>query len=201
MKTKHSLAAAICCIALAAQAQHAIKWTPTNYLFTRMATLTYEHAFSNNISLNTGFNLWLLQASASTDSGSEGTASYHMLGLAPEYRFYLGSRPQALRGFYLAPYLNINFGNLKVKVTNDANQTGSGKINASVLAGGGIIGYQFLISDVFVLDIFGGLNYTSLNLGDIKVTYADGTQEKADILDARIGGILPRFGVSVGFAF
>ncbi len=201
MKTRHLLAAAICCTSLAAQAQHAIKWTPTNYLFTRTATLTYEYAFSHNRSLNTGFNLWLLEASASTASGSEGDASYYAIGLAPEYRFYLGKQPQAPRGFYAAPYLNINFGALKVKVTNDANQTGSGKVNTSILAGGGIIGYQFLFGDAFVLDIFGGLNYTNFSLGNIKVTYEDGTQEEADISGVRIGGILPRFGISIGYAF
>ncbi len=183
-----------------AMAQNAIKWTPTNYLFSRTVTLTWEHAFNPKRSLNTGVNLWLLGASASTSNAEEGDANFFMLGLAPELRFYLGPRAAAPKGFYAAPYLNLNFGRVTVSSTNNNGETGSGRAGASVIAGGGIIGYQFLISDVFVLDLFGGVNYTAFSLGKVKLEYPDGTVEDANV-NATIGGLLPRLGLSLGFAF
>lgn len=183
-----------------ATAQNAIKWTPTNYLFTRTVTFTWEHALQPKRSLNTGVNLWLWNVNASTANSGDGDASLFLLGVAPELRFYLGPRSEVPRGFFAAPYLNLNFGKVTAEATNDAGETGSGSASASIIAGGGILGYQFLISDVFVIDLFGGINYTNINIGKIKVNYPDGTSEDAK-LNLNIGGLLPRFGLSLGFAF
>ncbi len=183
-----------------AMAQHAIKWTPTSYLFTRTVTFTYEHALTPKRSLNTGVNLWLWNVNASTANSGEGDASLFLLGVAPELRYYLGARSEVPRGFFAAPYLNLNFGKVTAESTNDAGETGSGSASASIIAGGGIIGYQFLISDVFVIDLFGGINYTNINIGKIEINYPDGTSDDAQ-LNLNIGGLLPRFGLSLGFAF
>ncbi len=187
-------------LATTATAQDAIKWTPTNYLFTRTVTLTWEHAFNPKRSLNTGLNIWLLGVSASTNNSEEGDANFFMMGLAPELRFYLGPRSKVPKGFYAAPYLNLNFGRVTVSSTNSNGETGSGRAGASIIAGGGILGYQFLISDVFVIDLFGGVNYTAFSLGKVQIAYPDGTTEDAKV-NATIGGLLPRLGLSLGFAF
>jgi len=104
------------------------------------------------------------------------------------------------KGFFAAPYLNLNFGKVRVETTNDAGETGSGSANASIIAGGGILGYQFLISDVFVIDLFGGINYTNFNLGKVKANFPDGSSEDVDV-NLNFGGLLPRLGLSLGFAF
>ncbi|GEM_PF-4679187 len=201
MKTYLLLVSLYLSFAFATQAQNAIKWTPTTYLFSQTVTLTFEHAFNAQRSLNTGLNIWLLSVDASTVTSESGTASFSMFGLAPEYRFYLGKNANAPKGFYAAPYLNVNLGKLKVEIANAQGQKGAGSVKTSVIAGGGIIGYQFLISEVFVLDLFGGINYTKFNLGKVRVSYPDGTSEDANIASINIGGLLPRFGISVGFAF
>lgn len=166
--------------------------------------LSYERALNENMSVNVGVGF--LTRSLNT-SGYYGTASYDAkysvtgIAIIPELRFYPGDK-EAPRGFFVGPYLTYR--NLTTKLSGDLSD-GSGKVEgsvgASVFGGGGILGYQFVIGDVFAIDLFGGIGYYTGGTSDLKVKYPDGVEENYGGGTISVSGALPRFGLALGVAF
>ncbi|MBX3103228.1 MAG: DUF3575 domain-containing protein [Bacteroidetes bacterium] len=206
------------CIAFPALAQeNVIKLNLTGLAFLR-ASLGYERAFAEK---HSGV-LWVDFGSYSTNntlsSSSTGSSNntqkftYSQVGINLEYRFYPAG--MAPRRFFVGPYLVAR--NIGFKVVNEGEDTspqgnyttykGEGKVNAMNIGGGVQLGYQFIIGDVFSIDLFGGLGYYTFGLGDYDVNYrySDGSSETESSADGgtfNISGLLPRLGIALGVAF
>lgn len=166
--------------------------------------LSYEHAFNEKLSLNIGgaFTTRSIDASGTSSEGSyNGKYSITGFGIIPELRIYPGAKG-APKGFFVGPYLTYR--NITSKVDADMDD-GSGKvegsISASAFGAGAMLGHQWLIGDVFAIDLFLGVGYYTIGTGDLKVTLPDNTEEKYGGGDITISGILPRFGLALGVAF
>lgn len=87
------------------------------------------------------------------------------ISIAPEYRFYTGTQ-EALRGFYVAPYLK--YSRYGVNAVGDYDGTdGDVAAKLSTIGGGIQLGAQWLINDRVSIDwsFFGiGVNRHTLNL-------------------------------------
>ena len=162
--------------------------------------LSYERVFENNQSLHIGIPFAFRSASA---SGSDWSGDYKVtgIGVIPEYRFYLSEKKEAPRGFYAGPFGVFRSITAKVEGTeNGTNDAVKGKAGFNIFGGGALIGHQWLISDVFSIDLNLGAGYYSLGSSDIEVEYQDGSTEKYSG-SIKLAGVIPRVGVSIGYAF
>lgn len=194
--------------------QNVVKLNLTGLAFVR-ASIGYERAFAENHSgvLWVDFGSYSVSSSGG-DFSSTGDQkfTYGQYGVNLEYRYY----PQGVapRKFYVGPYLVVRNIGFKVKEEGEAyspndvftTYKAEGKVNSLNVGGGVQLGYQWLIGDVFAIDLFGGVGYYSFNLGDydVKAEYDDGTSETASSDNNgsfNISGVLPRLGICVGIGF
>ncbi len=163
-------------------------------------SLNGEVAVSPKNSVQLQASYWAWNRSVDIDN-SNADARLRSLGFTPEFRTYLGAEAQALKGFYLAPYLNLSFINIEVDVDGGTPATTGFSRNRFTSYGGGItFGHQFLIKDRFALDLFLGLGGFGADVRRLSITYQDNTVEEADI-PFPVVGVVPRFGIATGFAF
>jgi len=163
-----------------------VKFSLTNLIWAT-PTLFYERTVGSKTSLQIGGYY-----SMTTYDGTHRRG----IGVMPEFRFYPGKKG-ASRGFYLAPFLKYqNYDLYKdqiesgIPVRYEANSTGMG--------GGLLLGGQFLIGNLVVLDLYLGPSVVSWN-----TDYKD--DASADIYtwaDCDTGtSLLVRTGISIGVAF
>jgi hypothetical protein len=159
----------------------------------RNVTFGYERVIRDNQSvvLNGGFIIpWNNPLSLTTRV--EGVSSFRVRGfnLTPEYRFYLGQRPEAPEGFYLAPFLRYYqiSGRAEYQDTYDGVEV-SGTVSSrySTAGLGGQLGYQWVINDALTIDwYFLGLGVYLYRLGfettisDLQGTPLDTVRERVD---------------------
>jgi hypothetical protein len=105
--------------------------------------------------------------------------------LTPEFRIY--PRKNAIKGFYVAPYLR--YFNFTIKNTTD-NDNGS----LTVLGGGFLLGRQWITNSGFTMDLFFGGHY-----GSASVKTNSGNSEWVD--SNIFSGFRTRVGFALGFAF
>ncbi len=165
-------------------------------LLFRMASLQYERKIKDNMTVACDVNLLFFSA---TTGGT--TVSYNGFGLSPEFRFYPGG--EAMKGFFIGPYLSYLGMSLKGEVENTARGKGTGEISGiTAIGGGAILGWKWIFGDVFALETHLGLNYLSLTLpGKMDYKYEDGTSGSEDLGSFSGSGILPTAGLSLGYAF
>lgn len=172
-KTLYLLVASL--LALTTQAQ-VIKMNILSPVF-RTANFAYEHAISENGSLQLGFFYTGVKLGDTKFSG---------IGITPEYRFFL-SETSAPEGVYVAPFVRYqNF-----NVTTEGSDS---KGTLTIFGGGVVIGKQWIFKEKITLDIFLGPSYNS---GNIKVE--SGSEGDFDI-DA-FDGFTVRAGINFGFKF
>ena len=167
-------------------------------------TLSYERALQDNLSIN--FNVCFFNASldlnaasnnAGATSNSSVSASQTTFGVTPELRFYPGD--EAPHGFYVGPYITYKNFNFSADGKNSNGETASGSLNFTAFGGGGMIGYQFIIGSVFVIDINTGFGYYNIKSGDLVLNYNSGSQSYPTGI--KVAGTTPIFGFSLGGAF
>lgn len=183
-------------------------------------SISYERAYRDNKSaLLTGrFMFYDFSDTQVFSFGTLGDASvdygidFTLIGILPEARFHLYSffEKDAPEGLYLAPYAGFTRATFDVNSLN-SNFIINGGTSASFAEIGGILGYQFIIGDHFVLDFFSGLGYSTFTLEQVNVQVISTTSneqindkvnfDKALPLGFTLTGFLPRFGASIGFAF
>ena len=161
--------------------------------------VSYERALSTSQSIHVGLPFLTRSVNA---NGADWSGKYSLtgIGVIPEYRFYFGGH-DAPKGFYGGPFAVVRSLTGKVKGTqNSTNESVKGTAGIFVVGGGGIIGHQWLISDVFSIDLNVGAGYYSASSNDIKIEYSDGTSETYGG-GISVSGVLPKLGLSVGVAF
>ncbi|MEI6881834.1 MAG: DUF3575 domain-containing protein [Bacteroidota bacterium] len=175
--------------------ENCIKLKVVPLLF-RMASLQYERRIKDNMTVACDVNLLFLSA---TVDGA--TLSYSGFGLSPELRFYPGG--EAMKGFFIGPYLSYLGMSLKGEVENTAHGKGTGEISGiTAIGGGALLGWKWIFADVFALETHIGINYLSLTMPDkVDYKYADGTSGSEPISSFSGAGILPTGGLSLGYAF
>lgn len=163
-------------------------------------SLNGEVAVSPKNSVQLQASYWAWNRSVEIDN-SNADARLRSFGLTPEFRTYLGAETQALKGFYIAPYLNLSFIKIDVDVDGGTPSTTGTSRNDFTSYGGGItFGHQFLIKGRLALDLFLGLGGFGASVRRLSITYQDNTIEEVDI-PFPVVGVLPRFGIATGVAF
>ncbi len=199
MKTKlYALAlitAVLFCFAPKAKAQqNVIKLNPLS-----LAVLTLNVQYERALSQATSAQLGVFYTGFSFNVG-DGKWSYSGVGITPEFRYYVTNSAQdAPRGLYVGPWVRYQSFNTKIVVEDFfTGQEEEGKISATNIGGGAILGYQWLFGDSFSLDMFLGPGYGS---GSSKVVTDTSTGLDEDDLIGVGSGLRFRFGLTVGVAF
>lgn len=155
-----------------------VKVNPLGALF-GSANLGYERALNEKTSVLIAPSFGILKS---------GGFKYTTYGLGLEYRLYFtGSAP---KGTYVAPGAAFAFGTAKIEDSFDGSN--DQKTNITNFSGKAVIGHQWIWSSGFVLDLNGGIQYTSYKFKD-----NSGFFDGADAFS----GILPALGLSLGYNF
>ncbi|MCX6187153.1 MAG: DUF3575 domain-containing protein [Bacteroidetes bacterium] len=164
-------------------------------------SLQYERALNEKMSAACDVNF--LFYSTTTDLGSltGGKLSYTGFGLSPEFRYYPGE--EALKGFFVGPYLTYFNMGIKAEGTDASGRTGSAELTGMTAMGGGaLLGWKWIIADVFAIETHVGVSYLSMTTPTtIDVKYSDGTKKTEAFPSISLTGTLPTAGVSLGYAF
>jgi hypothetical protein len=168
------------------------------------AQLFYERGLTENISIRAGVPL-LFSSQSYSDIDVSGEISISAFGIIPEVRYYFaGNLP---KGFYVAPYAVFRKYSFSLEATTtpsvfstDPIESVSGKYGITMTGVGILSGYQFLIGNIFTIDLNLGAGFYNISSGNGGYTTSDGTKGDFDA-DLSISGILPRFGLSFGAAF
>ena len=141
--------------------------------------VSYERAFNDN---STG-----IISAAYTSFGFSG-AKYQSVGAGLQYRYYFS---EAIRGWYLGAGIGYQSGNVEGDGDTFSDiESESVDVDFSSFTGGIKGGYQWSWDSGFTLDLNLGANYVNFTYDDSEEsTNFDGT------------GILPSFGLGLGYAF
>jgi hypothetical protein len=187
----------------------------TNFfgLFAGSYTLAYERVLNDKMSvqLSVGYRTYKF---ASADFGSYSVKdSYSGPTIVGEFRYYVTNASKDVpRGFYVAPFARYATYTEKV-VASSSTYSGNSynyttKWTNSSIAGGVVLGYQWLIADVVSIDLFAGPQYKTRSVGNVTTTYQDGTTYTYDgstytfaNTKGLTSGVGLRAGVGVGVAF
>jgi len=158
--------------------QNVVKVNPLGLIF-GATQLSYERAVSEKGAFEISAAYVNLDATFSSSIDDVGLSGF---GVEGKYKFYFSSENDAPRGWYAAPLAQYS------SISGDSGSE-SGKISA--IGGGAVAGYQWVFGGGdtgFALDLNLGAQYTSVSIsGDISGTSLD--------------GVLPRLGLSLGYAF
>ncbi len=120
--------------------------------------------------------------------------------IIPEGRYYFS---EGLKGAYAAGFMryrSVSWVITDLETTDGYNN--SWKSNRSAIGGGLTFGYQALLSDALVIDIFAGPQFKSVTSGGIEFTENNDPDFDAVESDKAEGsGTGVRFGVNIGYAF
>lgn len=193
---KKILLAATLCISLPATAQtfrNAIKLNAIS-LYMKTGSLFYEHQFAVNRSLNLG--LLAANYSSTSKSGTNQTEGQGF-GLTGEYRLYPAG--QALRGWFLGPYIRYQH----YSFTHTNNPYGPNtqylivdKTRLTTFGGGGVFGWKGFIGSRVCLEPFLGIGYAAGELEDL----TPNNGYNFEIVNG-IRGLEVRPGFNVGYLF
>jgi hypothetical protein len=150
--------------------QSAIKINPLS-LFVLTPNVSYEKAVGEKQSFQLG---------AFYSGFTISDLKYSGVGVTPEYRFYLSQTEEALKGFYVAPFIRYQNFKFQDKETKD-------KATLSSFGGGATIGWQGIGRGGFVTNVFLGPSY---NAGNIKTSSNEDFDIKGGINDRKAASLL-----------
>ena len=184
---KFLLAASLLLAAGAASAQdNVVKVNILSPIF-GTGSFFFEHKLSASSSIQLGalFTNW------NVDDNTNVTG----FAITPEYRFYLSETKEALRGFYVGPFLRYQ--NLTLKYTDtfyNGTNTSPQKSEASLntFGGGVLIGHQWIFKQRFSLDTFLGPSYNGGSVSYKNSSFNNGTDD---------AGLFKGFGIRTGVTF
>ncbi len=156
--------------------ENAVKANPLGLIF-GTAQFGYERAITEKTSVE--ISLAYASVSATVDNDDTKATGF---GAEGKYKFYFSSSQQGIRGWYAAPTAGFN----SAKATSGDRE---GKL--SWVAGGAVAGYQWVFGggdSGFALDLNFGAQYIS-------------AKTSGDIEGVTIDGILPKLGLSRGYAW
>ena len=156
--------------------ENIIKANPLGLLF-GSAELGYERVLTEKSSIE----LSLAYSSTSVTLGSE-TSDATGFGAEGRYKFYLSSSKDTPRGWYAAPVATY---------ASTSAESGNSKGDLSYFGAGAVAGYQWIFGggdSGFALDLSFGAQYVSATAS-------------GDISSFSLEGILPKLGLSLGYAW
>jgi len=130
----------------------------------------YERVLSDKTSAQVEFSFFKKTFGASVSIGSSSVGSetvYSGIGFGGEYRYYITNASRDVpSGAYVGPY--ISYDTFKQTVKNSVNAGGTGDdldVETSIgsFGVGGQIGWQWLIGDVFAIDLNLGVGFRSVS--------------------------------------
>ncbi len=158
--------------------KNVVKVNPLGLIF-GSAELSYERAISEKGAFEISASYMSIDATFNNSTEETGISG---VGAEAKYKFYFSSVNDAPRGWYAAPLANF------YSITG---KEGSSKGKVNTVGGGAVAGYQWVFgggNTGFALDLNLGAQYLSVSTsGDINGTSID--------------GIIPRLGISLGYAF
>ncbi len=157
--------------------ENVVKVNPLGLLF-GSAQFGYERALNESSAVE----LSLAYSSVSATVGSDSDANATGFGAEGKYKFYFSSNKDAVRGWYGAPV--VTYASTKAS-------SGSSEGKLSFFGAGAVAGYQWVFGggdSGFALDLNLGAQYISASTS-------------GDISGVTIDGILPRLGLSLGYAW
>jgi hypothetical protein len=200
----------------APQPRAAIKLNLYNTMFGAFSP-NAEVKLTPKISLNLGYTIKKISASnlssivdgfalslPDTVSFNSAFSPLKTRTFVPELRFYVGKKG-AMQGFYIAPYARFLRGSSTLNVTTTNNKTYDGTMNLKANRGGIMLGYQWIISNHFVIDWgIGALQYSRYNLsvraGSIpQADYAQVITEINKFIDQNASLNLPKIDPNLGY--
>lgn len=186
----------------ASDPMNVIKLKPLMLAF-QMVSVQYERVIGNNsnMSLASDVNILFYSASLSGSSVTNVTQTITGFGLSPEFRFYPGGN--APRGFFLGPYVTYFGMGIKMEGTGSGGGRATAELTGiNAVGGGALIGWKWLIGDVFSIETHVGANYLSMKI-PTTVTYKEaGQPDQIDQgPDVNFAGFLPSLNFSLGYAF
>ena len=191
MKKQLLISAILLGSAAAAQAQNNVVKINAVSLVVQTGSVFWEHQIAVDRSLNLGAFVTNYNDKHSGTVSSE--TQFKGFGLTGEYRFHSGT--EALRGFFIGPYLRFQHFNFTETSTFLSNAPKQDKATLTTFGGGGVLGWQGIIAGHFSIEPFLGVGYAA---GSV-----DNLSDNQGTLDIR-GGIVGfelRPGLSIGYAF
>jgi hypothetical protein len=184
--------------ATVAQAQSNIIKLNTVSLLARTGSFFFEHKLNDTKSLNFGiFSTNYQENHPAVGLYTSDKTSLTGFGLTGEYRFYLSDN--ALRGFFIGPYLRFQHYDISEEVTyikeylNGATRTDKGSLNT--VGGGAVMGAQWLVKSRISIEPFIGFGYAA---GSVK---NDSSNGGGFHIHGGIQGLELRPGINIGYAF
>jgi hypothetical protein len=177
-------------------------------LFASSYTLAYERVLNDKmaVQLSVGYRSYnFAEVTIGTWNTKDTYAGPTIVG---EFRYYVTNASKDVpRGFYVAPFVRYSSYTEKVESSDSSDPTNNSynyttKWTTSSIAGGAMLGYQWLVADRVSLDVFAGPQYKSRKVGDVTTTWADGTTTTYDgsnYVFANTKGLTSGAGVRVGF--
>jgi len=145
--------------------------------------VSYERALSDNTSgiISAGYGGFKF-----------GDVSYKSFGGGLQYRYYF---EEALNGWYLAAIASYQSGKVESEsITVAGTSTEADKFNFSSIGAGLKVGYQWLWDSGFMLELNLGASYKSFK-------YDFDNDSQKDLFNFKASGVLPTFGLGLGYAF
>lgn len=165
--------------------------------------LGYERALNEHVSVQLQAGV-ILREWESLDGDNEDWDQNGFI-VIPEGRYYFS---EGLKGAYVAGFMRYRSVSWVIDDLNTddgfspAGYDNSWKSTRTALGGGLTFGYQVLLSDALVIDIFAGPQYKSVTAGAIEFTENNDPDFDAIESDkAESSGTGVRFGVNIGYAF
>jgi hypothetical protein len=172
-----------------------------------MVTLQYEHAFGPHISGACDVSFLSRAVSATPPSGKSSSQDFSAkisgFGISPEFRYYASKIKPAPKGLYAAPFLEFYSLSLSASgVDSSSGRPFSATLNGiNGIGGGALLGWQFLIGNVFSIDINSGFRYISFSSpGSFEYTI-NGQKKVGAIGSFAASGIGFAGNIALGFAF
>jgi len=171
---------------------------------------SYERAINENftaqISLGYINRIWKLTPSSSNYEGGYEIGTKGII-VIPEGRYYFS---ESMDGAYIAAFFRYRSVNQMIvdniiDIDNDGNDYNwSYNRNKTSIGGGIVFGYQVLVSEAMIIDIFIGPQYKAVSKGNIVFEMSNMTSDDISITVKDKGdrdGIGIRFGINFGVAF
>jgi len=177
MKKLFVVAFAVLSIGASAQQKNSIKVNPVSLIFGGGSDLvSYERAISehSSVGVSAGYGKFKIDS-----------YDYNYTGGNAFYRYYT---KEALKGLYFSG--SVGAGGGRTKYTSNNKKM---KDTYTAFDLGALIGYQWIFSSGFTIDVNGGASYLSLNYKE------DNKMPKPN--NAKGGAFLPSLGVGLGYSF
>jgi len=180
---------------------HAVKFNAFGAIIGQYQ-LAYEHPLNDksSVQLSVGYFSSTSSQTLGTDKYESKTGGFLII---PEYRYYFN---ESMKGLYGAAFFRLRTSSntltdQSIPIGTDVSRKETGL----TIGGGAVLGYQFLVADALVIDLFVGPQYKSRSSS---ITYdkagVTDTDFQSKFLDFKIddaSGAGLRFGLNLGYAF